>query len=534
MTTPETTDEAEDPIRVGSFFLETLTTGMYENAFHCIREYVQNSYDAIREAVRTELIKDGEGRVLIAVGTSGRSQSLSVRDNGTGIPVNQAFTALVSLGASHKSPMSHAGFRGIGRLAGIAYCSTLRFKTKAKGEQNGTAVEFDCGHIRGYLTPGSEPVDVRKVISASVKSTTFSESEDAHYTEVEMLGLIGLGLEFVQMEKLQPYLRQVCPVTYADNFDYADRIRALAASFDDTLGVIEVETRLRRERVSIHKPYKNSAAAGKDDTSTLFDIEPITSQEHGWYGWLGLSNFAGEIADDTVAAPRFRVQNIQIGDSRIIMDIAERLTRSGSERRLMRWAVGEIFVTNRQVVPNARRDGFEDTQAWRDIKDDIQEQVAKRLVKLIRGASSSRSAMKRINNGFEALQEDVDRPEMSLDEKKRLQLEIKKQLDKLASEKLAGADPKEISNLISKFKELQEKLAKISTKEPTPPSPTVDTPPDDSPHEEEPERGEENSRVGESPPAPGVLDVVLEVLAEELGDDEAQRLLDIIVSRLND
>jgi molecular chaperone HtpG len=538
MTIQEATQEAEDPIRVGSFFLETLTTGMYENAFHCIREYVQNSYDAIREAVRTELIKEGEGRVLIAVGATGRNQSLSVRDNGTGIPSQQAFTALVSLGASHKSPMNHAGFRGIGRLAGIAYCSTLRFKTKSKGEQHGTSVEFDCGHIRGYLTPGSEPVDVRKVISASVKSTTFSDTEDAHYTEVEMLGLIGLGLEFIQMEKLRPYLQQVCPVTYADNFDYADRIRALAASFGDTLGVIEVETRVRRERISIHKPYKNSAAAGKDDTSTLFDIEPITSQEHGWYGWLGLSNFAGEIADDTVAAPRFRVQNIQIGDSRVIMDVAERLTRSGSERRLMRWAVGEIFVTNRQVIPNARRDGFEDTQAWRDIKDDIQEQVAKRLVKLVRGASSSRSAMKRISSAFETLQEEVDRPEMSSDEKKRLQSEIKKQLDKLGSDKLAGADPKEVSAAISRFKELQEKLAKIPTKGSIPPVPPEDNSGDESPKDEttkdeKQEPGDEDS-TGVEPSPPGVLDVVLEVLAEELGDEEAQRLLDIIVSRLND
>jgi hypothetical protein len=329
----------------------------------------------------------------------------------------------------------------------------------------------------------------------------------------------------VQMELLQPYLRQVCPVSYADNFDYSERIKAIASGFGDSLDVIEVEARQKREKVSIHKPYKNTAATVRTP-SKLYEIETFVSKEHGWYGWIGKSNFAGEITDDTVAGVRFRMKNIQIGDSRIIMDIAEGLTPAGSERRLMLWAVGEIFVTNREVIPNARRDGFEDTVAWRKIRHDIKDQVAKRLVRLIRGASSSRSTLKRITNAFENLTAVIALPAFTADEKRHLLGEIKKQLDKLASDKLASADPKEVSSLVSRFKELQEKVTKAPTKE------TDQAPVGGKTASEATETNADVSADGETKPAMNILDIVHEVLVDELGDEEAQRLMDIIVARL--
>src|SRR5207237_4811334 len=111
-------------------------------------------------------------------------------------------TTLVSLGASRKLPTQHAGFRGIGRLAGIAYSTTLRFTTKAKGEDQGSVIEYDCGRIRGFLKPGAEPQDVRHLVRTSVRARTFDAQADEHYTEVEMIGLTSLGLEFVDTDKL--------------------------------------------------------------------------------------------------------------------------------------------------------------------------------------------------------------------------------------------------------------------------------------------------------------------------------------------
>lgn len=548
-TVPPTTVSAPDEdIQVGSFFLETLTTGMYEDPFHCIREYVQNGFDAIQDAIRTSDLKADDGRILISIGGSQRSPSLSIRDNGSGIPAAHAYSTLVSLGASRKTPAVHAGFRGIGRLAGIAYCTTLRFTTKARGESVSTIVDYDCGRVRGYFSPGADPVDVREVVRACVTTSTVEAEEQDHYTDVEMIHLVNLGTEFVDLDKLQPYLRQVCPVEYPDTFDFADRIRSLATSVGETLTVVHVETRQKRERVPVLKPYKNSYPTGRKNIfSRLHNVEVFSSKEHGWFGWIGVSNFPGEIVDETAAGVRFRIKNIQIGNAEIIESLAEELTAAGTERRLQPWAVGEIFVTNSQVVPNARRDGFEDSAAWRTLRRDIKEQVVRRIIKLVRGASSTRTAMKAVSDALKRLTVALSVEAMTADRKTQTETDIKKHLQTLSSpDRLLGADPKEVSALTSRFKELQERLAKIRpiepSGEPKHPSPTdgeedADAPPADPPSADEDQNGDPDASNTLELDADGditVLTVVRDVLTEEVGEVEGSRLTSLIAARLND
>lgn len=465
MSSPSSTGAppSRDIVQVGSYFLETLTTGMYENPFHCIREYIQNGFDAIHDAIRANQLSEGDGRILISLGGTPRNPSLSIRDNGIGIVSGKAFATLISLGSSRKTPSLHAGFRGIGRLAGIAYCTTLRFTTSAAGEAVATVVEFDCGRIRSYFSPGAEPVDVRDVVISSVRTQTIEANPADHFTEVEMTHLVDQGLEFVEVELLQPYLRQVSPVDYPDTFEFADKIRALADTFGEKLGIIHVEIKQKRERTAILKPYKSIYPTGrKNSWSKIHDIEVLISREHGWFGWIGISNFPGEIADDTAAGVRFRLKNIGIGDSDIIESIAAELTPSGTERRLQRWAIGEIFVTNTQVVPNARRDGFEDNKAWRIMRQDLQERVVKRVIRLARDESKTRNLIKAIAEEAAKYERIAKAAELDPLIKAMHEREIRKHLTALGSTtKLVGADPKEVSALTTRFKDVIELLSKI-------------------------------------------------------------------------
>ncbi len=555
-TPPSAAAPATEDIQVGSFFLETLTTGMYEDPFHCIREYVQNGFDAIQDAIRAGDLAADDGRILISIGGSTRAPSLSIRDNGTGIPAARAYSTLVSLGASRKTPALHAGFRGIGRLAGIAYCTTLRFTTKARGENVATVVDYDCGRVRGYFSPGADPVDVRDVVRACVSKSTVEADAQDHYTEVEMIQLVNLGTEFVDLDKLQPYLRQVCPVEYPDTFDFADRVRSLAAGVGESLPVVHVETRQKRERVPVLKPYKNSYPTGRKNIfSRLHDVEVFSSKEHGWFGWIGVSNFPGEIVDETAAGVRFRIKNIQIGNAEIIESLAEELTAAGTERRLQPWAVGEIFVTNSQVVPNARRDGFEDSAAWRTLRRDIKEQVVRRIIKLVRGASSTRTAMKSLSDALKRLAGQVGAESMTAERKTQLEGEIKRHLQTLATpERLLGADPKEVSALTSRFKELQERLAKIRLAEPPREAPSRSgaddadasgADPGSSPDEAQTSPGDDAARgdeegdgatggspEGDSETEQSMLAIIHNVLCAELGEAEAARLTSLIGAQL--
>jgi hypothetical protein len=105
---------------IGAFVLETLTLGMYGEPRHTLREYVQNSYDAIRSAQRTKFLT-GRGVVRVTV----TEDAITILDNGLGVASAQARNTLTSIGASKKDRDRDAGFRGIGRLAGMAYCDEL-------------------------------------------------------------------------------------------------------------------------------------------------------------------------------------------------------------------------------------------------------------------------------------------------------------------------------------------------------------------------------------------------------------------------
>jgi molecular chaperone HtpG len=541
-----------DSVIVGSYSLESLTTGMYEDPRHCIREYVQNGYDAIRAARTAELIGPTEGIVTVSIGGSQSRPTITVKDDGTGIPSAQAVSILVSVGASTKRSTLNAGFRGIGRLAGIAYCTALRFTTTVAGEDVATVVEFDCGRLRGFMKPSADYQDIREVIRLCSSSDTKPALVDAHWTEVEMIGLTGVGLEFAEIEKLVPYLREVCPTDYSDRFTFAPRIRNFAETVGHPIGSIEVETRYKRERTQILKAYDDATPTSDPrKPSTVNDIELINNAELGWHGWIARSNFKGELTDDTVAGVRFRMKNIQIDGSDLIETLGSELTLGGTEGRLQRYAVGEIFITNPAVIPNARRDGFEDSAAWRQIRSDVKMKVAKRVVTLVREASKSRTALRTMASEIAGLARKIDVEWIEPLVADQVSASINRLLVRLKPDKLTGGDPNEVGGHISKLKTLQEKLEELRNRPKPQPEESGEQDENDSSLEGDDGEGEDNGNdtgrgssksddAGDKEdiepperwPADRMLAAVRFVIEAEQGAKEAQRIFEAAAGHL--
>ncbi|MEA2077309.1 MAG: ATP-binding protein, partial [Candidatus Marinimicrobia bacterium] len=113
-----------EPVVIGKNIIEILTTGMYDNPLVIYREYVQNSVDAINQALSLELFQDvREGEINITVNPE--KKYIEFYDNATGIPAKSSWNLLTSIADSTKDRNKHLGFRGIGRLAGLAYCEKL-------------------------------------------------------------------------------------------------------------------------------------------------------------------------------------------------------------------------------------------------------------------------------------------------------------------------------------------------------------------------------------------------------------------------
>lgn len=530
---------------VGSYSLESLTTGMYENPLHCMREYVQNGYDAIRAARSDGLLGKNAGLVSISIGGTAKHPTITIKDDGIGIPAEDAVSILVSVGASRKWAGFNAGFRGIGRLAGIAYCGTLRFTTTAVNEDVATIVEFDCGRLRSFMRPSAKFQEVSEVIRQCASSATRPAPPEAHGTEVEMIGLTGVGVDFAEIEMLVPYLRQICPVDYSDRFSAAPRIRAFCDSINQPLGAVEVETRYKREKTQILKAYDDSSpTSDARKSSTIADVELINNAELGWHGWIGKSNFKGELTDDMVAGVRFRVKNIQIDGSDLIETLAAELTQGGTEGRLQRWAVGEVFITNPGVVPNARRDGFEDGKAWADIRADIKAKVARRVVTLVREASKSRKSLATIALEIGGISRGLSTVErLSPEQADAIVANIERVLLKLRPDKLTGGNPDEVGNHISTLKTLRELVAELRSRPQPEPGPQPEPEPGSHPEGGEgngdggdngnaTDQGRETSGHGAEgvPPEPrdwpsaDMLRAVREILVADLGKEQTDRI----------
>ena len=70
-----------------------------------------------------------------------------------------------------------------------------------------------------------------------------------------------------------------------------------------------------------------------------------------------------------------RVKNIQIDSTDVIREVFQKHAKSYV--RFTEYFVGEIFVNQSWLVPNARRDGFEEDGNWKEMRGELADVVKK-------------------------------------------------------------------------------------------------------------------------------------------------------------
>ena len=134
----------EDVI-IGKNAIENLTEGMYKNPLIIYREYIQNAADGIDEAKSAGIYKPGE-KPEIDIDVDPEKRFIRISDNGIGVK-NADWHSLINIADSEKDREVNKGFRGIGRLGGLAYCTTLRFITSHIGESVKTIIEWNAKQL---------------------------------------------------------------------------------------------------------------------------------------------------------------------------------------------------------------------------------------------------------------------------------------------------------------------------------------------------------------------------------------------------
>lgn len=373
----------------GGFILETLTVGMYGEARNAIREYIQNGFDSIQRAIdEAKVLPAGGG--LIEIELSADNKSLVIRDNGAGLSVKSATATLTRVGASTKNHTRNAGFRGIGRLAGIVFSDKVTFVTKAKGEREQTFVVFNAKAMRDAMSPArGNAKSAQELMKDFVRARREPHATAAaHFFEVRLEGLVEPPNECISAAEMIDFVSQVAPVPYPEDFPF--RRKLVQAAERNGIPVEEVKITVRQGRSAtkeVTKRYgKTYEFEAGDVTLAPSDCLIRVSPTKRWWAWVGLKTESGAYTDSRVRGLRVRVRNIQIDGAEIVREIFR--TNAKSHERFQDYFLGEIFVKPGALVPNARRDGFEEDTAWRRTRDEIAV-VAKELGKIAYDTSTA-------------------------------------------------------------------------------------------------------------------------------------------------
>ena len=139
----------------------------------------------------------------------------------------------------------------------------------------------------------------------------------------------------------------------------------------------------------VYKPNKSRFRADRnkqtvDEISKMSYFDITIDGELYALGWYGNCGWYGFLSDRELSGFRIRKGNILIGDSKTMNGIFK-------EARFNGWTQGEIFIVTDKLVPNARRDDFEQNEAYYQLIDALSTGVAADIAKAIREASQNRN-----------------------------------------------------------------------------------------------------------------------------------------------
>ena len=369
---------------VGASVFNLLTIGMYDSPLAVYREYVQNACDAIRSDSSVT-----DSTVYIRVDPLNRC--VTVRDTGPGLPRHAVERELVTVAQSSKQRGTDIGFRGIGRLCGLAFADRVVFRTRSSAKQKVVQLMWDGITLRRHVSQNN--INPNEVIEKCVEVSELNGSEwPDHFFEVELSNIARYSAsELLNEDLVRAYIAEVCPVPLDDDFPYSCDVQQIFKEADVPLNCIDV--RMCGSEEPIKRPFGSVLVVEGDREHSFRDFESFyvpSVDGHGpaAIGWLAHTDYFGAIPKNLrVRGLRLREGNLQIGSE-------ETLDHLFPEGRFNRWCVGEVHVVDPRIVPNGRRAYFEPSPHTRHLENQL-ESITRNISKRCRNASSGRYGMRK-------------------------------------------------------------------------------------------------------------------------------------------
>lgn len=380
---------------VGGDILNLVTTGMYHSPLAIYREYLQNAADAIGSSPKPD-----EGRVEITIYPAERR--VTIQDNGRGLSYLDALRDLIPVARSRKQRGIDRGFRGIGRLSALAFAERVNFYTRSAADQPVTRISWSGAALRARPI---QTMQMGQIVQECVEVSDLDEgSWPDHFFEVEIVNVArhAAGL-ILNREAVRTYIGEVCPVPMAPDFPFTSQIERL---FDQDDHPLALQVFLVGDQTPITRRHGPTLRFSEDREDLFSELEAlhipaIDGDGNAAVGWLAHSSYLGAIPKDLgLRGLRAREGNIQIGDEGVFDHLFQ-------EERFNRWCVGEVHIVDPRILPNGRRDYFEQGPHTRNIENHL-EAVVRRIVSRCRKSSSKRNQVRKFRATLDQLESAYD------------------------------------------------------------------------------------------------------------------------------
>lgn len=449
-------EESQQPL-IGKDVIESLTLGMYEDCRFIYREYVQNAADQVDKAVAEGLLEKGEEHIQITIDAEKRT--IVVEDNATGIAQAKVVPILRNIAHSTKQRGVDKGFRGIGRLGGLGYCTKLRFETSFNGEAVKSVMMWDAEMLKFIINDRENHEEAVEVLSQVTETKTSPEKTDAHYFKVIMEDVT--SDELLDVSSVTDYLSMVAPIDIDSRFIYRSKIRNFMKENGLSLDTYNIYI----NDAQIYKPYTTyiyeDNHGGKKQVDEVLDVDFLMSKDANgnviYWGWYSLSKLNSQMKPKNIARGiRLRKANIQIGDE----EICKKFFTKTEDQRFSFYYFGEIHAESKDLIPNSRRDYFGENAECTEFEKRIRIDFLK-LKEMCYDISKVRSSQRTLAKDEELRSKIEDKNESGYTSQKEKE-ELHRQYEE--NHKKVEQAQRQLENVTAKLEEKQSPLRGIIDK----------------------------------------------------------------------
>lgn len=336
---------------IGGEILPILTTGLYQDAFDALREYVQNAIDAAASSI--EIVID--------------PSTVAISDTGHGMNPREARRA-IRLGISDKNPTENIGFRGIGIYSAFNLCNRLEIFTKSSRGGPASLITFNFEEIRRQLLGEAERrqrgLPPSLFLEQLLEHNVYVEPGlmERPGTRVVLSGILAENYrKMLDWDSVVAYLQDVVPLPFSPDFGYGATIAEKFRAEDYRVVPLTLQIAGRREEV--FRPYTNDVFTS-DEHHYPPKFFRIGRGPHSYgFAWVCI-NGRRVLKDPRMRGLLLKKFGFSVGKRNYLEPLFQRTVFS---RRI----TGEIILRHPGLIPNAARNDFEGNLARQHFLEQI-------------------------------------------------------------------------------------------------------------------------------------------------------------------